>query len=206
MREACAQAKAWQDAKLPAVRVAVNLSASLFRNTQLLDIVRDALRDAGLDPYYLEVELTETAVMADPENSVAILEQLSTMGVVVSVGDFGTGYSSMSYLRRFPIDKLKIDRSFIANIMTRPDDAAIVRAIVSLAHALRLKVVAEGVETTEQLEFLRTLGCDQYQGYQFSTPVSSIAFEELLRGQSIKQDLPAVTERTHSKLSAYRRA
>jgi diguanylate cyclase (GGDEF)-like protein len=206
IREACAQAKAWQDAKLPAVRVAVNLSASLFRNTQLLDIVRDALRDASLDPYYLEVELTETAVMADPENSVAILEQLSTMGVVVSVGDFGTGYSSMSYLRRFPIDKLKIDRSFITNIMTRPDDAAIVRAIVSLAHALRLKVVAEGVETTEQLEFLRTLGCDQYQGYQFSTPVSSLAFEELLRGQSVKQDLPAVTERTHSKLSAYRRA
>jgi EAL domain-containing protein (putative c-di-GMP-specific phosphodiesterase class I) len=128
------------------------------------------------------------------------------MGVLVSVDDFGTGYSSMSYLRRFPIDKLKIDRGFISEIMTRPDDASIVRAIVSLAHSLRLKVVAEGVETPDQLDFLKTLGCDQYQGFHFSTPVSAADFEELLRRQ--RDDEPAgeesEAERTHSKLAVLR--
>jgi EAL domain-containing protein (putative c-di-GMP-specific phosphodiesterase class I) len=122
------------------------------------------------------------------------------------VDDFGTGYSSMSYLRRFPIDKLKIDRGFISEIMTRPDDASIVRAIVSLAHSLRLKVVAEGVETPDQLDFLKTLGCDQYQGFHFSTPVSATDFEALLRRQ--RHDEPAgedsEAERTHSKLAVLR--
>jgi EAL domain-containing protein (putative c-di-GMP-specific phosphodiesterase class I) len=154
------------------------------------------------------VELTESAVMTDPEESVTILEQLSKMGVLVSVDDFGTGYSRMSYLRRFPVDKLKIDRAFISEIMTRPDDASIVRAIVSLAHSLRLKVVAEGVETGDQLDFLKSLGCDQYQGFHYSTPVSAAAFAELLRRQ--QHDEPTFeeseTERTHSKLAIYRTA
>jgi len=206
MREACRQAKAWQRKGLPQVRVAVNLSASQFRQKNLLATIRQALLDADLDPSYLEVELTESAVMTNPEESVSILEQLSKMGVLVSVDDFGTGYSSMSYLRRFPIDKLKIDRGFISEFMTRPDDASIVRAIVSLAHSLRLKVVAEGVETPDQLDFLKTLGCDQYQGFHFSTPVSAADFEELLRRQ--RDDEPAgeesEAERTHSKLAVLR--
>jgi diguanylate cyclase (GGDEF)-like protein len=206
--EACRQAKEWQRAGLPAVRVAVNLSASQFRQKNLLATIREALSAAELDPSFLEVELTESAVMTDPEESVAILEQLSKMGVLVSVDDFGTGYSSMSYLRRFPIDKLKIDRGFISEIMTRPDDASIVRAIVSLAHSLRLKVVAEGVETGDQLDFLKSLGCDQYQGFHYSTAVTPAAFEEMLRQQA--HDEPATeeseAERTQSKLAVLRTA
>jgi diguanylate cyclase (GGDEF)-like protein len=204
--EACRQAKAWQRAGLPPVRMAVNLSASQFRQSNLLATIRQALHEAELDPSYLEVELTESAVMTDPEESVTILEQLSKMGVLVSVDDFGTGYSSMSYLRRFPIDKLKIDRGFISEIMTRPEDASIVRAIVSLAHSLRLKVVAEGVETGDQLEFLKTLGCDQYQGFHFSTPVSAADFEELLRRQQYAEPTleASEAERTQSKLAVLR--
>jgi diguanylate cyclase (GGDEF)-like protein len=151
IREACRQTRAWQLGGVPTLRVSVNLSASQFRDSGLVESIRRALEDAGLDARYLEVELTESAVMSDPEKSIAILEQLSAMGVLVSVDDFGTGYSSMSYLRRFPIDKLKIDRVFIDEIVSRPEDASIVRAIVSLAHSLRLKVVAEGVETPAQL-------------------------------------------------------
>src|SRR5271169_3920434 len=129
------------------------------------------------------------------------------MGVLVSVDDFGTGYSSMSYLRRFPIDKLKIDRVFIDEIVSRPEDASIVRAIVSLAHSLRLKVVAEGVETPAQLEFLKAVGCDEYQGYHFSRPVPANEFQHIVREKS--QESQLLTEddavRTHSKLAAYRR-
>ncbi len=206
VREACRQAKSWQRAGLPAVRVAVNLSASQFRHGGLLDIIKQALGDAQLDPQDLEVELTESAVMSDPVGSVAILEQLSKMGVLISVDDFGTGYSSISYLRRFPIDKLKIDRSFINEIATRSDDACIVRAIVSLAHCLKLKVVAEGVETGEQLSILKSLGCDQYQGYHFSPAITVDAFEDLLRRQQNGSDANAQSEaeRTHSKLSTLR--
>src|SRR3979490_347374 len=167
-------------------------------------MIADALDLAGLEPRFLEVELTETTVMTDPEESIAILERLSQMGVLVSVDDFGTGYSSMSYLRRFPIDKLKIDRSFINERMSRPDDASIVRAIVSLAHSLRLKVVAEGVESPAQLDFLKTIGCDEYQGYHFSRPLPAAAFERLIR-ESRSTDVLTEDDavRTHSKLSAY---
>ena len=203
LREACRQARAWQDQGLPSLRVAVNISAIQFRRLDLVDTVQRALTDAGIDAQYLEVELTETAVMSDPEESVDILERLSRMGIVVSVDDFGTGYSSMSYLRRFPIDKLKIDRSFITNVITSPDDAAIVQAIISLAHSLRLRVVAEGVETAEQLAFLQRHGCDQFQGYYFSKPVEAAAFAELLRkglrvpGDTGDDDL----SRTYSRLA-----
>jgi EAL domain-containing protein (putative c-di-GMP-specific phosphodiesterase class I) len=150
------------------------------------------------------VELTESAVMSDAEQSIAILEQLSEMGVLVSVDDFGTGYSSMSYLRRFPIDKLKIDRVFINEIASRPEDASIVRAIVSLAHSLRLKVVAEGVETPAQLEFLRATGCDEYQGYHFSRPLPAADFERLIRESRSDNILTEEdAARTHSKMAAY---
>ncbi|HWG70565.1 MAG TPA: EAL domain-containing protein [Steroidobacteraceae bacterium] len=204
IREACRQARAWQDDGVPPLRVSVNLSASQFRDSGLLDSIRRALEDTGLEARYLEVELTESAVMSDPEQSIAILEHLSAMGVLVSVDDFGTGYSSMSYLRRFPIDKLKIDRVFIDEIVSRPEDASIVRAIVSLAHSLRLKVVAEGVETPAQLDFLKTAGCDEYQGYHFSRPLPAAAFERLIR-ESHSTDFLTEEEaaRTHSKLAAY---
>ena len=119
--------------------------------------------------------------MTNPEESAAILQELSQMGVLVSVDDFGTGYSSMSYLRRFPIDNLKIDRGFVKDLMTRADDASIVQAIISLAHSLRLKVVAEGVETPEQLHSLRSMGCDQYQGFHFSPPISAAELGALIR-------------------------
>jgi len=206
VREACRQARAWQLDGLPSMRVAVNLSASQFRQGDIVTIIRDALDAAGLEARFLEVELTESAVMTDPEESVAILEELSTMGVLVSVDDFGTGYSSMSYLRRFPIDKLKIDRGFINEVMLRPEDASIVRAIVSLAHGLKLKVVAEGVESTEQVEFLKTLGCDQYQGYHFSPALPAPQFEALVRSK--RKAEPELSdsdaERTISKLAVYR--
>ena len=204
MREACRQARAWQLAGVPLLRVSVNLSASQFRDSGLLDGIRRALDDAGLEARYLEVELTESAVMSDPEKSISILEQLSSMGVLVSVDDFGTGYSSMSYLRRFPIDKLKIDRVFIDEIVSRPEDASIVRAIISLAHSLRLKVVAEGVETRAQLDFLKAAGCDEYQGYHFSKPLPAAEFECLVR-ESRGKDVLTVDDalRTHSKLAAY---
>jgi diguanylate cyclase len=181
LREACRQCKDWQREGLPPLRVAVNVSASQFRQGNLLAVIERALQDAGLDPGCLELELTESAVMTDPEESAHILGKLNEMGVLVSVDDFGTGYSSMSYLRRFPIDKLKIDRGFVKDLMTRADDASIVRAIISLAHSLRLKVVAEGVETPEQLDSLKSMGCDQYQGFHFSPPLTAAEFGALVR-------------------------
>jgi diguanylate cyclase (GGDEF)-like protein len=207
IHEACRQARAWQLAGLPSLRIAVNVSPSQFRGGNLAHLVASALQKADLDPRFLEIELTETAVMTNPEESIPILETLSRMGVLVSVDDFGTGYSSMSYLRRLPIDKLKIDRSFINEVMSRPDDASIVRAIISLAHSLRLKVVAEGVETSEQLGFLQALGCDQYQGFHFSAAVDATQFAELVRHsrdtESRFMDSDAI--RTHSKLATFRR-
>ena len=204
VREACRQTRAWQLAGVPTLRVSVNLSASQFRDSALVQSIRSALDDADLQACYLEVELTESAVMSDPEKSIAVLEHLSAMGVLVSVDDFGTGYSSMSYLRRFPIDKLKIDRVFIDEIASRPEDASIVRAIVSLAHSLRLKVVAEGVETPAQLDFLRTAGCDEYQGYHFSRPLPAAEFERLIRDSHANDTFTEDDAvRTHSKLSAY---
>lgn len=203
---ACQQARAWQLAGLPPLRVGVNLSASQFRQGDLIATIRNALDRAGLDARFLEVELTESAVMSDPEESIAILRKLSEMGVLVSVDDFGTGYSSMSYLRKFPIDKLKIDRAFISEVMSRSEDASIVRAIISLAHSLQLKVVAEGVESLEQLNFLKTLGCDQYQGFHFSPAVPAAKFEELIRSNqnSEPENMKHDTSATQSKLAIYR--
>jgi diguanylate cyclase len=200
--EACRQARLWQQRGPRAMRVAVNLAPSQFRLGDLVSQIRRALDASGLDPSLLEIELTETAVMSDAEESVHILEAVSRMGVLVSVDDFGTGYSSMSYLRRFPIDKLKIDRCFIEQMTARPEDASIVRAIISLAHSLRLKVIAEGVETPEQLQLLAELGCDQYQGFYFSAAVLPEKFEQLVREDPLLTEEDAV--RTHSKLAGLR--
>jgi EAL domain-containing protein (putative c-di-GMP-specific phosphodiesterase class I) len=206
IREACRQCKAWQTDGLLPLRVAVNVAAQQFRRGNLLDVIQRALNDTGLEPHCLELELTESSVMTNPEESVAILEHLSRMGVLVSVDDFGTGYSSMSYLRRFPIDKLKIDRGFIRDLMTRHEDVSIVQAIISLAHSLKLKVIAEGVETPEQLGFLLSMGCDQYQGFHFSPPLPATEFRKLVR--EVQESQAPLTDeqaaRTHSKLAAYR--
>ncbi len=205
LREACSQVRTWIDSGMSPVRMAVNLSAKQFRDADLAALVRSALNEAQLQPGYLELELTESAVMDDAEKSAATLQVLSTMGVHISIDDFGTGYSSLSYLRRFPLDKLKIDRSFVRDLMSNPDDASIVKAIISLAHNLRLRVVAEGVETAEQLNFLRELGCDQYQGFFCSPALPAPAFEALL--QRLRGGRPDLTEadmlRTQSRLSAF---
>ncbi len=205
LRSACRQLRLWIDAGMPPVRVAVNLSAKQFRQADLASVVKSALAESQLEPGYLELELTESAVMHDAEKSAETLQALSTMGVHISIDDFGTGYSSLSYLRRFPLDKLKIDRSFIRDLMMNPDDVSIVKAIISLAHSLRLRVVAEGVETAEQLEFLKNLGCDQYQGFYYSPAVPAEAFADMI--QRIRRAQPEYTEadmlKTQSRLSAY---
>ena len=206
LREACRQANAWREQGLPPLRVAVNISAAQFHQPGMVNGVRSALDSAGLPPNCLEIELTETCVMSNPEESIAILEELSRMGVLVSVDDFGTGYSSMSYLRRFPIDKLKIDKTFVAEMDTRADDASIVQAIVSLAHGLELKVVAEGVETAAQLDALRALGCDEYQGFYCSPALPAQEFEMLVRGRTAEpRPFAAEIEQTASKLTTVKR-
>jgi diguanylate cyclase len=208
LREACRQARQWQDEGLPFLRTAVNISPIHFLQPKFLEIVRAALSDHALEPRYLEIELTETTVMDHAESSIQILEELSRMGVLVSIDDFGTGYSSMSYLRRFPIDKLKIDRSFINDLTRSSDAASIVKAIISLAHSLRLKVVAEGVETAEQLERLRELGCDQFQGFYRSAAVLPGEIAKLLPPTSETTEPADVRMfmETQSKLAVFKRS
>jgi diguanylate cyclase (GGDEF)-like protein len=205
LRRACTQMRSWLDGGLPPLRVSVNLSAKQFRHGDLTAVVCSALEDAQLQPGYLELELTESSIMHDAEASAATLQLLSTMGVHISIDDFGTGYSSLSYLWRLPLDKLKIDRSFVRELLSNPDDVVIVKAIISLAHSLRLGVVAEGVETQEQLEHLRELGCDQYQGFFCSPAVPPDAFIALIK--RLRAERPALTEadmlRTQSRLYAY---
>jgi EAL domain-containing protein (putative c-di-GMP-specific phosphodiesterase class I) len=207
LREACRQARQWQDDTLPFLRIAVNISPIHFRQPKFLEIVRAALADHALEPRYLEIELTETTVMDHAESSVQILEELSRMGVLVSIDDFGTGYSSMSYLRRFPIDKLKIDRSFIKDLTRDSASSSIVKAIISLAHSLRLKVVAEGVETAQQLEQLRELGCDQFQGFYRSAAVPPGEIGEFLqRTGDMAAPLDPMFMETQSKLAIFKRS
>jgi EAL domain-containing protein (putative c-di-GMP-specific phosphodiesterase class I) len=141
--------------------------------------VETILNDTGLEPRFLELELTESSAMRDADNAIAVVNLFKEMGVACSIDDFGTGYSSLSVLKRFPIQKLKIDRSFVSDVMTDMNDAAIVKAIVAMAHALRLKVVAEGVEVTAHLEFLKDLGCDVIQGYLFSKPLPAADMERM---------------------------
>jgi diguanylate cyclase (GGDEF)-like protein/PAS domain S-box-containing protein len=181
LRTACARNKAWQDAGLPPLRIAVNLSARQFAQETLVEDVAEVLRETGLDPALLELEITESMVMRNPEHAVALLDRLKAMGVHLSIDDFGTGYSSLSYLKRFPIDAVKIDRSFIQDLPADGDDAAITQAILAMAHSLRLEVIAEGVETAAQLRFLREHGCDEMQGYHFSKPLAEEEFLLLMQ-------------------------
>ena len=168
--EACRQTRAWLDAGLLAVPVAVNISPLEFRSEYFFEGVRAALNNTRLDPKYLELELTETVLMQDAECTASALEQLKAIGVRVSIDDFGTGYSSLSYLTRFPIDAMKLDQSFVHDMITSSDDAILVNAIISMGRGLKHRVIAEGVETQEQLAFLQAAGCDEGQGYYFSRP------------------------------------
>jgi diguanylate cyclase (GGDEF)-like protein/PAS domain S-box-containing protein len=181
LKTACARNQSWREQGLPPLRMAVNLSGRQFAHENLLQGVARVLNETGLDPAALEFEITESMVMHDPERAVKLLSRLKDMGIYLSIDDFGTGYSSLGYLKRFPLDSVKIDRSFIRDIPGDADDAAITRAIIAMAHSLRLKVIAEGVETEEQLRFLRDLGCDEMQGYYFSKPLAEDEFLRLLQ-------------------------
>jgi diguanylate cyclase (GGDEF)-like protein/PAS domain S-box-containing protein len=180
LRTACAQNKRWQEAGLPPCVVSVNVSPRQFHRDDFIDTLKHVLRDTGLDPAYLELELTENMVMHDGEQMIETLCAIKQLGVHIAVDDFGTGYSSLSYLKRFPVDRLKIDGSFVRDIAADTDDAAIVRTIIALGHNLGLKVLAEGVETEAQLAFLKSNGCDEMQGYHFSKPVSAWRMRKLL--------------------------
>ncbi len=180
LETACAQAKIWQGASLFPIRVAVNLSARQFKQENLPEMVTSILRATGVDPNLLVLELTETSLMDDVDATIRMLQDLKEMGVEISIDDFGTGYSSLNYLKRFPLDSLKIDQSFIQNVVDDPHDAAIATAIIAMAQSLQLKVIAEGVETQEQLAFLRKQGCQNVQGYLFSRPIPSSGIDQLL--------------------------
>jgi EAL domain-containing protein (putative c-di-GMP-specific phosphodiesterase class I) len=180
LREACKQARTWLNSGLSLGTMAVNISALEFRNESFLEGVFAILKDTGLDPASLELELTESVLMKRAESSASILQALRAKGVRVAVDDFGTGYSSLSYLQKFSIDALKIDQSFVRRIISAPHETTIVTAIISMARSLKLRVVAEGVETVKELEFLRAHQCDEAQGYYFSRPVAPEQFAQLL--------------------------
>ncbi len=178
--EACRQNKIWQEKGLPPIKVSVNISPIQFEQENLFEDIKEALAVTGLSPEYLEVELTESTLMKNAENTIQIINELKKMGVSVSIDDFGTGYSSLSYLKKFNVSSLKIDRSFVKDITTSTDDAAIVRAIINMSHSLNLEVIAEGVETADQNLFLKNAECTIIQGYFFSKPVSAAEIETML--------------------------
>jgi len=180
LREACRQNKAWQMAGLPPVCVSVNLSARQFHQKNIAAQVKAVLEETGLEPQYLELELTESAIMRNADEAAAMLAELRAVGVGLAIDDFGTGYSSLSYLKRFQVDRLKIDRSFVSDIGRNADDEVITSAIITLAHSLQLRVIAEGVETAEQLAFLKQRSCDEMQGYYFSKPLPHESIPALL--------------------------
>ena len=183
LKTACAQLSAWHKEGLPPLRVAANLSPLQFRQGNLLEMIREVLRETGLGADHLELEITENTIMDRSGDTIATLLRLEELGVRLSVDDFGTGYSSLSYLKQFPVHRLKIDKSFVADIGVDSDHAAIVSAMIAMAKNLGLGVIAEGVETRAQLEFLRAAGCDGYQGYYFSVPLPANSFAELVRRQ-----------------------
>jgi len=185
LREACRQNKAWQDAGLPPIGVSVNVSARQFRENHIVCAVAQALSESGLEPKYLELELTESLIMQDVDRAIETMKELRALGVRLSIDDFGTGYSSLSALKRFPVERLKIDRSFIQDLPDDEDDRAVASAVISLGQKLNLRVIAEGVETDAQVAFLRENHCDELQGYHFSRPVVADAIPALLGRRAI---------------------
>ncbi len=188
LRTACAQNKSWQKLDCPPLSISVNISVKQFQHENFLKTISDALADSSLDPRYLELEITENILLQNVKNTINTLNELRNMGIRLAMDDFGTGYSSFNYLLRFPLDIIKIDISFIKDITEKAKHAAIVKAIISMAHNLNLRVVAEGVETEQQLVILQQFGCDEIQGYYYSPPLPSIEFTELLE-KSIHQPL-----------------
>jgi len=195
LRSACDQSRKWREQGIPPMRVAVNLSARQFTQKTLVSDVAKIIAQSGLTPDCLELEITESLVMHNPEGAAETLHKLRAMGISLSIDDFGTGYSSLAYLKRFPLDCIKIDRSFIKDIPTEADDMAITKGVIALGHSLRLKVVAEGVETVEQRDFLRSNDCDEIQGYLFSKPLPAEEVTALLKNHSHKPNLNVVEPR-----------
>jgi EAL domain-containing protein (putative c-di-GMP-specific phosphodiesterase class I) len=183
LRTACAQARKWQDEGLPALPVAINVSAVQFRQDDFCELIKRVLRDTGIEAKYLELELTESLLLANADVTFSVLQRLRAMGLALAIDDFGTGYSNFGYLRQFQVSRLKIDRSFIRDVAVSPDDAAITSAIISMARSLHLKVIAEGVETEAQMSFLRAQQCDEIQGYYFSKPLAADKVAGKLREQ-----------------------
>lgn len=173
LRKACLQGFAWEELGFKDFKVSVNISAHQFRYGKLVDVVKDILYESGMNPKNLELELTESVLINNSDFVSSTLSELSNFGVTMSIDDFGTGYSSFNYVKRFPISKVKIDRSFIINCVDNPEDHAIVTAIAVMCHTLKYIVLAEGIETREQFEFLSSIGCDQVQGFYFSKPLSA---------------------------------
>ncbi|CAD6522245.1 hypothetical protein LMG27952_01449 [Paraburkholderia hiiakae] len=192
LREACRQNRAWQLAGLPPVRVSVNFSAKTFHQRDIAQLVKDVLQETGLEACWLEIELTESTLMRNAEEAVSMLNELHALGIGIAVDDFGTGYSSLSYLKRLPVDRLKIDRSFVADIGTSSDDETITAAIIALAHELQLQVIAEGVETSAQFAFLRDRACDELQGYFFAPPLPGEEAAALLRASATYEEAPGL--------------
>jgi EAL domain-containing protein (putative c-di-GMP-specific phosphodiesterase class I) len=181
LREACRQAREWQRQGLAQIRVSVNLSVHQLRQGNLTSLVRQVLEETDLEAHFLELELTESQLMENVESVISTFHQLRALGVKLAIDDFGTGYSSLSYLKRFPVDYVKIDQTFIRDLSAGGEDAAITRAIIALAHSLELKVVAEGVETQAQMDFLKAHHCDEIQGFLISRPVEAAALAQLLK-------------------------
>jgi EAL domain-containing protein (putative c-di-GMP-specific phosphodiesterase class I) len=182
LEAACKQMRAWQDQGIAPGRMAVNLSPHQFRQPDLLERIRAVLDETGLEPRFFEAEITESSTMNDPEAAIRLMSALRDMGASLSIDDFGTGYSSLTYLKRFPVNAVKIDQSFVRGLPHDPNDVAICEAVIALAKALRLGLVAEGVETLEQRAFLVERGCEEMQGYLFSQPRGAADIEVLLRG------------------------
>ncbi len=199
LRTAVAQRRAWSDAGVPDVPVAVNLSGKQFLGTDVVALVGAVLRESGLPPRLLELELTESISMDDPVRTADLMRQLRELGTTLSIDDFGTGYSSLSYLKRLPVDKLKVDRSFVLDVHQSAESLAMVKAIIAMAHTLRLEVIAEGVENDGQLAALRSAGCDQIQGDYFSKPLDADACAEYLRKHGAAPHVPAATDTALAK-------
>ncbi len=180
LREACRQNKEWQDAAIPPVTISVNVSARQFRDGSWVRRVESALKITGLEAKYLELELTESLLMQDVQQAVSTMNELQALGVKFSIDDFGTGYSSLSALRSFPVTRLKIDQSFVRNLPTDANDRNIATAMISLGQQLQMRVIAEGVETAEQLEFLLDQNCDEIQGFHYSRPIPAVDMAAML--------------------------
>jgi predicted signal transduction protein with EAL and GGDEF domain len=201
LRAACAQISAWQKGGLTPVPIAVNLSAKQFHQQDICEMVILALREHDVAPEFLELEITESAAMLNAQQTAKTLHELKALGLSIAIDDFGTGYSSLAYLKRFPIDSLKIDRSFVTELPGNEDDASIAQAVITMAHALRLKVIAEGVENEAQLAFLAAHGCDEMQGYFFSRPLPAPQCTEMLR-EGRKLALPSPSANKGQRLLA----